>query len=113
MDDVRAVWRRERNGRFVRVLEGGPMSMLYARRIRAGQGARPLRDVTPSGRIPNQTTLVRDLEAAQSYAEAVEREWGVEADMTRMAAEGGQSLARCGIGRARASPALRRPARLS
>jgi class 3 adenylate cyclase len=46
---------------------------------------------------------VETWEERQAYADAVEREWGVEADMTRMAPNADESLARWWMARARAS----------
>ncbi len=106
MDDVRAVM--DAAGSDTAALfgysEGGPMSMLFAatypQRVRAlvlyGTYAKRTH---PDDDYPWCETW----EQRQRYADAVEREWGVEADMTRMAPGSDESLKRWWMARARAS----------
>jgi pimeloyl-ACP methyl ester carboxylesterase len=106
MDDVRAVMdaAESETAALFGYSEGGPMSMLFAatypRRVRAlvlyGTYAKRTH---PEDDYPWVETWAE----RQAYAEAVEREWGVEADMTRLAPNADESLARWWMARARAS----------
>ncbi len=106
MDDVRAVMDAAGSDKaaLFGYSEGGPMSMLFAatypERVRAlvlyGTYAKRTH---PDDDYPWCETW----EQRQRYAEAVEREWGVDADLTRMAPGGDESLKRWWMARARAS----------
>jgi pimeloyl-ACP methyl ester carboxylesterase len=106
MDDVRAVMDAvgsERAALFG-YSEGGPLAILFAatypQRVRAlalyGTYAKR---TGPDADYPWCETA----EERASYAAAVEREWGVEADLSRMAPSADQSLARWWMARARAA----------
>ena len=113
MDDVRTVMdaANSETAALFGYSEGGPMSMLFAatypERVRAlvlyGTYAKR---TDPDDDYPWCQTW----EERQRYAEAVEREWGVDADMTRMAPDADESVARWWMARARssASPAAAR-----
>ena len=106
MDDVRAVMNAagSESAALFGYSEGGPMSMLFAatypQRVRAlvlyGTYAKRM---DPDDDYPWCETW----EERQSYAEAVEGEWGVEVDLTRMAPGADEGLARRWMARARAS----------
>jgi pimeloyl-ACP methyl ester carboxylesterase len=106
MDDVRAVMDAvgSESAALVGYSEGGAMSILFAathpRRVRALvlYGAYGLRS-GPDDDYPWCETW----EERRAYAAAVEREWGIEADMTRMAPDADASLAEWWMARARAS----------
>jgi len=105
MDDVRAV---DAAGSDRAALfgysEGGPLAILFAatypQRVRAlvlyGTYAKRM---GPDSDYPWSETP----EERGGYAAAVEREWGVEADLSRMAPGADESLARWWMARARAS----------
>ena len=105
MDDVRAV---DAAGSDRAALfgysEGGPLAILFAatypQRVRAlvlyGTYAKRM---GPDSDYPWSETP----EERAGYAAAVEREWGVEADLSRMAPGADESLARWWMARARAS----------
>ncbi|HWH54302.1 MAG TPA: adenylate/guanylate cyclase domain-containing protein [Gaiellaceae bacterium] len=106
MDDVRAVMDAAASdtAALFGYSEGGPMSMLFAaaypQRVRAlvlyGTYAKRTH---PDDEYPWCETW----EERERYAEAVEREWGVEADMSRMAPGADESVRRWWMARARAS----------
>jgi len=106
MDDVRAVMDAagSESAALFGYSEGGPMSMLfsatYPKRVRAlvlyGTYAKRM---DPDDDYPWCETW----EERQTYAATIEREWGVEADLTRMAPGADESLARWWMARARAS----------
>jgi pimeloyl-ACP methyl ester carboxylesterase/class 3 adenylate cyclase len=106
MDDVRAVMDAagSESAWLFGYSEGGPMSALFAasypERVRAlvlyGTYAKRTH---PDDDYPWCETW----EERQAYAAAVEREWGVEADLTRMAPRADDSLKRWWMARARAS----------
>jgi len=106
MDDVRAVMDAagSESAALFGYSEGGPMSMLfsatYPKRVRAlvlyGTYAKRM---DPDDDYPWCETW----EERRSYAATIEREWGVEADLTRMAPRADDSLARWWMARARAS----------
>lgn len=106
MDDVRAVMDAAASdtAALFGYSEGGPMSMLFAaaypHRVRAlvlyGTYAKRTH---PDDEYPWCETW----EERERYAEAVEREWGVEADMSRMAPGADESVRRWWMARARAS----------
>jgi pimeloyl-ACP methyl ester carboxylesterase/class 3 adenylate cyclase len=106
MDDVRAVMDAvgSESAALFGYSEGGAMSVLFAathpRRVRALvlYGAYACRS-SPDEDYPWCETW----EERQAYAAAVEREWGVEADMTRMAPGADPTLADWWMARARAS----------
>jgi pimeloyl-ACP methyl ester carboxylesterase len=106
MDDVRAVMDAagSESAWLFGYSEGGPMSILFAavypERVRAlvlyGTYAKR---ANPDDDYP----WCESWEQRQAYAAAVEREWGVEADLTRMAPDADETLARWWMARARAS----------
>ena len=106
MDDVRAVMDAAGSQRaaLFGYSEGGPLSVLftatYPQRAQAlvVYGAYAKRS-GPEADYPWCETP----EERRRYAAAVEREWGVEADLTRMAPGADESLARWWMGRARAA----------
>jgi pimeloyl-ACP methyl ester carboxylesterase len=106
MDDVRAVM--DAAGSDTAALfgysEGGPMSMLFAATYPERVRALVLYGTYAKRTHPDEDyPWCETWEERQRYAEAVEREWGVEADMTRMAPGGDENLARWWMARARAS----------
>jgi pimeloyl-ACP methyl ester carboxylesterase/class 3 adenylate cyclase len=106
MDDVRAVMDAADSERaaLFGYSEGGPLAILFAatypERVRAlvlyGTYAKR------SGPDDDYPWCATPEERAQ-YAGEIEREWGVEADLTRMAPRADESLARWWMGRARAA----------
>ena len=106
MDDVRAVMDAAGSDRaaLFGYSEGGPLAILFAatypHRVRAlalyGTYAKR---TGPDSEYPWCETA----EERASYAVAVEREWGVEADLSRMAPSADESLARWWMARARAA----------
>ena len=106
MDDVRAVMDAAGSDRaaLLGYSEGGPLAILFAatypQRVRALvlYGTYAKRS-DPDDDYPWCETA----EARESYAAAVEREWGVEADLSRMAPSADESLARWWMARARAA----------
>jgi len=72
------------------------------RRIRAGQGARPLRTYAKRADPDQDYPWCETWKQRQSYAEAVEREWGSKGHDPD-GPEGDESLARWWMARARAS----------
>lgn len=112
MDDVRAVMDAAGSERaaLFGYSEGGPLAVLFAatypQRVRAlalyGTYAKR---TGPDDDYPWCETA----EERADYAAAIEREWGVEADLSRMAPSADESFARWWIARARAP--LRVPAR--
>jgi len=106
MDDVRAVMDAAGSDRaaLFGYSEGGPLAILFAatypQRVRAlvlyGTYAKRM---GPDSDYPWSETP----EERAGYAAAVEREWGVEADLSRMAPGADESLARWWMARARAS----------
>jgi class 3 adenylate cyclase/pimeloyl-ACP methyl ester carboxylesterase len=106
MDDVRAVMDAadSQRGALFGYSEGGPLAVLftasYPQRAQAlvVYGAYAKRS-GPEADYPWCETA----EERRRYAAAVEREWGVEADLTRMAPGADESLARWWMGRARAA----------
>jgi len=106
MDDVRAVMdaAESETAALFGYSEGGPMSMLYAATYPERVRALALYGTYAKRADPDQDyPWCETWKQRQSYAEAVEREWGVEADMTRMAPRADESLARWWMARARAS----------
>ncbi len=106
MDDVRAVMDAagSESAALFGYSEGGPLAILFAatypKRVRAlvlyGTYAKR------SGPDSDYPWCETPAERA-AYAEAVEREWGAEADLSRMAPSADESLARWWIERARAA----------
>jgi len=106
MDDVRAVMDAAGSDRaaLFGYSEGGPLAILFAatypQRVRAlalyGTYAKR---TGPDSDYPWCETA----EERANYAAAVEREWGVEADLSRMAPSADESLARWWMARARAA----------
>jgi pimeloyl-ACP methyl ester carboxylesterase/class 3 adenylate cyclase len=106
MDDVRAVMdavSSERAALFG-YSEGGPLAMLFAatypQRVRA---------LSLYGTYAKRTGPDEDYpwcetaEQRAAYAAAIEREWGVEADLTRMAPSADEAFSRWWMARARAA----------
>src|SRR4029077_13069953 len=106
MDDVRAVMDAVGSDRaaLLGYSEGGPLAILFAatypQRVRALvlYGTYAKRS-GPDSDYPWCETA----EERAGYADAVEREWGVEADLTRMAPGADESFKRWWMARARAS----------
>jgi class 3 adenylate cyclase len=106
MDDVRAVMDAvgsERAGLFG-YSEGGPMSILFAATYPARVGALVLygtyaKRANPTEDYPWCQTWAERV----AYADEVERDWGVEADLSRMAPGADRSIAAWWAARARAS----------
>jgi pimeloyl-ACP methyl ester carboxylesterase len=106
MDDVRAVMDAVGSDRaaLFGYSEGGPLAILFAatypERVRAlvlyGTYAKR---TGPDDDYPWCETA----EERARYAAAIEREWGVEADLSRMAPQADESLARWWMARARAA----------
>jgi len=106
IDDVRAVMDAADSDRaaLFGYSEGGPLSVLFAatypQRVRAlalyGTYAKR---TGPDSDYPWCETA----EQRADYAAAIEREWGVEADLTRMAPSADESFARWWMARARAA----------
>jgi pimeloyl-ACP methyl ester carboxylesterase/class 3 adenylate cyclase len=106
MDDVRAVMDAAGSERaaLFGYSEGGPLAILFAatypQRVRAlvlyGTYAKR---TAPDDDYPWCETA----DERARYAEAIEREWGSEADLTRMAPSADESLARWWMARARAA----------
>ncbi len=106
MDDVRAVM--DAAGSDTAALfgysEGGPMSMLFAATYPGRVRALVLYGTYAKRTHPDDDyPWCETWEERERYAEAVEREWGVDADMTRMAPGSDESLKRWWMERARAS----------
>ena len=113
MDDVRAVMDAARSERaaLFGYSEGGPLATLFAATY-----PERLRALVLYGTYAKRTGPDDDYpwcetaEERADYAAAIEREWGVEADLSRMAPGADESLAKWWMARARAaaSPASAR-----
>jgi pimeloyl-ACP methyl ester carboxylesterase len=106
MDDVRAVMDAAEcdTAALFGYSEGGPMSMLFAATYPQRVSALVLYGTYAKRTHPDDDyPWCETWEERQAYAEAVEREWGVEADMARMAPGSDESLKRWWMARARAS----------
>jgi pimeloyl-ACP methyl ester carboxylesterase len=106
MDDVRAVMDAvgsERAALFG-YSEGGPLAILFAATYPQRVRALALYGTYAKRTGPdNDYPWCETAEERAGYAAAVEREWGVEADLSRMAPSADESLARWWMARARAA----------
>ncbi len=106
MDDVRAVMDAvgsERAALFG-YSEGGPLAILFAATYPQRVRALALYGTYAKRTGPdNDYPWCETAEERADYAAAVEREWGVEADLSRMAPSADESLARWWMARARAA----------
>jgi class 3 adenylate cyclase/pimeloyl-ACP methyl ester carboxylesterase len=106
MDDVRAVMDAagsERTALFG-YSEGGPLALLFAATYPGRARALVVYGTYAKRAGPDADyPWCQTPEERRRYAAAVEREWGIEADLTRMAPGADPSLARWWLARARAS----------
>jgi class 3 adenylate cyclase/pimeloyl-ACP methyl ester carboxylesterase len=106
MDDVRAVMDAAGSGRaaLFGYSEGGPLAILFAATYPQRVLALALYGTYAKRMGPDDDyPWCETAEERAGYAAAVEREWGVEADLGRMAPSADDSLARWWMGRARAA----------
>jgi pimeloyl-ACP methyl ester carboxylesterase len=106
MDDVRAVMDAVGSQRaaLFGYSEGGPLAVLFAATYPQRVRALALYGTYAKRSEPNDDyPWCETAEERADYAAAVEREWGVEADLTRMAPSADESFARWWMARARAA----------
>jgi pimeloyl-ACP methyl ester carboxylesterase len=106
MDDVRAVMDAASSERatLFGYSEGGPLSILFSATYPERARALVVYGTYAKRSGPDEDyPWCETPEERLAYAAAVEREWGVEADLTRMAPGSDESLARWWMARARAA----------
>ena len=106
MDDVRAVMDAAGSNRaaLFGYSEGGPLAMLFAAAYPARVRALALYGTYAKRTGPDDDyPWCETAEQRAAYADAVEREWGVEADLSRMAPSADDAFKRWWMTRARAS----------
>jgi class 3 adenylate cyclase len=106
MDDVRAVMDAAGSERaaLFGYSEGGPLSILFAATYPKRVSALAVYGTYAKRTGPEEDyPWCETAEERAAYAAAVEREWGVDADLTRMAPEADESFKRWWMARARAA----------